>query len=352
MNRTPAAGGSRLLHLLCVLWLADAYVATRHAVANCEAGGYDIHTIADYKKTTRQKVYLFYAVKDEVIQVRMNTLDQARMDNLGEKIAPAIGEGPVQVRFRSSLCVVNDGWQLDPAYTGDFYSSKFPYRIHISSCPGLASRIPSEGYLIADVDKRTVQLPFGELAVAPLKVVDDEITRDVEADLAKRSFDVETYDFASTGPWAPPTGRIPKERIVSRKITATRVGDGAASLLMVIASLRIDRVRELFQPYEQESLRESVRDGDKVDFPVIYFKHPAHRAAYFVGDGSWCSSSNFTPYKDTSVGAVGEFNRFRISRALDFDGDGGVDVLHINDAFAYSVDRKGHIEVIDTTFGC
>lgn len=338
MTRVPSRRALLVRLLVCLLVAGEASVATRSLLADC--GGFTINTVAPYKKPARERAYLFYAVKDGVLLARMNAID--------EHLAPTVGGGPVRMRYRGGVCVVDGGWQVDPSYRmGDPYSCELPYRLSLATCPGLAAHVPAKGFLIANLDERTVQLPLRELPVTRVTAVDERIAREVDADLAQRSFDIETYSWV-TGPWHAPAGRIPKDRIVGRKITALQVG----GVSMVIASLRIDRALELYPPYGRDELRGSVRAEDKVDFPVIYFTHPAHRTTYFVGDGSHCSSANFKRYEDASVGAVGELNRFEISRALDLDGDGIVDVLHINESFAFSIDRKGHVEAIDLTFDC
>ncbi len=309
--------------------------------ANCEAGGYTIHTTATYKPTDKKKIFLLYELKEaNRIFAQLNGIDGSEVVEL-----MASGKAPLTVRLGSSSCVVKDGWQIDPNYKSDDpYSSEFPYRIPLNSCSHIQARIPKAGYLLFDAVHHVITLP-AELAIEPGANLSEDLTAKIFKDLNSRELYLLTFPQWGSNGVEDRKGRVASEMILGRTIQSTQVGRGASVFKIVIVSLSLKGVS---QTYPKEMLPDQLKDNPNapIEFPVIYFV-PQSQVPRFIGDGSACSYVKLQQDQGNA-----SFDRFRVTKAFDLNLDGAADLLEINGSFTYWITTTGDPLVIHYGSGC
>lgn len=325
------------------------------ALANCEAGAYTIHTVANYKATSiNSEIYMIYKVESGTLQAKMNAID---VDKVRLKSLP----NPLTLKFGNETCALSAHFFLDPSYAADDpYSSEYPLRLNLNGCAELVAKAANKAYLRFDVAKKTLELakilPINSLAPESTRI--KEIEKEIKKDALSRKF----FLFRPLETSKNETGQRPlkKEDIINFRMEAVEVGRGPDAFVMAIGILGIKEIKSSFVLDKGEmsvedynaSLEANRLKNEKADFPTIYFKAPTHSNFTFIGDGSICSYAKFQKYPAPVNGAEGSFDRFHISNAFDLNGDSRVDVLEINSRFVYRLLSNGIPEVIDYGQGC
>jgi hypothetical protein len=315
--------------------------------ANCEAGGYAIHTIAQYKKPDPKRVFLLYR-REESGKILAQTAAT-------EEALTAIA-GPLRMDSGTTSCTtISSGIWLDSKFVpGDPYSAEHPYHFSLEECDALREQIPGTGYLLLDTVAKAIRFPR-EMHVdeSPAPAAERKKIADfVRQDLGNRVLYLFTYGREAYS-------RIEPGVIDGSRAEVTTIGRGDHRLVVHVELLRLTVRSALIgehratdaQTQREEDLRYGIASG-KADFPVLYFKHPSRRDPMFIGDGSLCSYVQYQRYPEPQAGAEGSFDRFRITRAFDFDLDGTADLIEVNDRFAYWLDASGVPEVIHYGLGC
>ncbi len=123
------------------------------AFANCEAGGYSIHTVAKYaaQDSLEASVMLFRMEKSLVKAATGSLMQETTMKTLKGV--------PFTVNLGAEKCVVNEGWKTDPAYNPESPEPDLnPFWLDLSSCPKLVKAIDGGGYLFLNSALKTVKL--------------------------------------------------------------------------------------------------------------------------------------------------------------------------------------------------
>jgi hypothetical protein len=329
--------------LLFASLIAATSIANNAAADSCGIGAYQIHTIAPYKKPDPKRVFLLYH-RGESGEILAETTATEEAD-------PRAITEPIRIEFGPAACTAPSGLSPAPkSVSDDPHSSRVPYRFSVQDCATLAHEIPDRGYLLLDTVTRTVRFPRQiQIDESPAPASEQErIAAFVKEDLESRIL------YLSTGD-GPALGRISPDMIDGRRADDTTIGRGRHRLVVHVELLRIKGLSSalLGGAFDELSRSERFRiTSGKADFPVLYFKHPSRSNPMFIGDGSMCSYDQYEKYPEPQAGAEGSFDRFRITRAFDFDLDGTVDVLEVNDRFAYWLDASGVPEVIHYGLGC
>ena len=325
---------------------------THRSHANCEAGSYNIHTIALYKKLDPKETFFLYQVPAS--------------GNVLANINPQDGENPilklageVGLQFGKESCNTKIVASADPITDeSDPDLQSFGYSLSTQTCGSFQSAIPSHGYFSLDTVSRKARFPK-EMKIndASLSAVDrDAIEKFITKDLKTRSLFL-LHEFSAEPSQGQGVGKISPEMIDHIRFEQTTFGSGNNQSVLTVAILRIKGLKSAYQgsdtsDYTQELRKSLELKSGKADFPVIYYKPAGHTEPLFIGDGSTCSYVRFEKYPAPVQGAEGAFDRFVPSKAFDMDHDGALDILEINKRFAYRFKRDGKPEVISFGSGC
>lgn len=184
-------------------------------------------------------------------------------------------------------------------------------------------------------------------------------------------------------PGSSPDKMIEKSDIInldSFPVHETKVG---SNFSVLTAELYVKNLEKYFKDEGYAYYGKQYQNFEKlkVGYPVLFFASAGSLA--YAGDGSHCSSvpviyrnmdivnreqklidPKFTPerggiaekdqYPKDKAGLhdLGVLDRFKVTNAFDLDGDGKVDVIEINERFAYRLLPGLKFEVINFGMGC
>ena len=324
---------SRALTLLCLM------LAAAPAFANCEVGGYLIHTVAEYKTCEPQRFVLPYWKE---------SASRLGFAETGIRCDHSALRGPkLSLSHGNQICSRTAYSQVD-RYKAP---NDIEYRLDAPRCGALLENLPSHGYAFLDATQRTLRftdaLPIGilELDASDRAALEAEI----EAQLPGLTL------YAESGILGQMLrGRIEPGDIASTQIETMTVGFGQRPFVMAIAVLTLRNLDRLYGGLEwlPADLAPRLRINT-IEYPVIFFR-PSSGSARYVGDGSSCASTRAfrgDPQPETTP-QLGAVERFRITGAFDSNDDGAPDVLEVNDRFAYLLEPDGRLFVVRFGLGC
>lgn len=322
------------------------FIPAPSAFANCEAGAYTIHTVAEYKKPQADRIFMLYRISESSkLDARLTALDTHSF------VWTTGNRDPITIRYGSrEECRLKSGWILDPKFNPDDpYSSENPYRLDLSSCKPLMEKFPRIGYLVFNKSKNTLSIPQ-EL---PIRLeVKEGVPSQLKSQAVKDARSRELHLFAQPA-WngqstSDPKSRILPSRVIDDRVQSIEIGERTSAFRLLIVSLLLKQVGE---SYPTELLPSELKENPAatLEFPVIYFSHPKNPKPEFVGDGADCS---YAKLEDSGIQGRKSFDRFRATRAFDLDLDGIVDILEINERFAYEIAPGKNPLVINYGQGC
>jgi hypothetical protein len=320
--------------------------------ANCEGGGYSIHTVATYAKPDPSRILFLYERKgDGTVRAKLGALEQT------EEFKRLAGKWKA-VYGRESCASASS--TVDPSYKeDDSYAVEHPFILDTKKCESIWKNVPRRGYFLLNEQDRTIRFPR-EMKVERSGPVNSQkvvIKKAIDRDLATRKLHLYTY-----GSEAEARGPITPAMIAGKRFEWTTVGTGSKTFTVAIAVLQVKGVKNAYFPSATDApetenaeliqyrKRYEIPSG-VADFPVIYFRNEG-KDPKFVGDGSLCSYVNYKKYPSPQSGSEGSFDRFSITRAFDLDHDDRVDLLEVNEQFTYRIRADGALEVVNLGMGC
>lgn len=321
------------------------------AFANCEAGGYMIHTLATYKKADHQ---VFAILADN--KITLNAIDdttELRNQIVGEYLAKKSGKACGKTNIEISGLDVYDGPQL-ALKSGD------------------CAKITSKSGIYILIDKKEKQVLLG----SPVSI---------EGPTLRPEWAARTKSLLSTTnlPGSSPEKMIHKSDILNLNSFPVHETSLGKSFSVLTAELHVKNVEKYFKDegYAYYGKQYMNFEKVKVGYPVLFFASAGSLA--YAGDGSHCSSvpvmyrnmdlvnreqklrdpkfkperggiaePNQFPKDSSGLYDLGVLERFNVTNAFDLDGDGKVDVIEINERFAYRLLPGLKFEVINFGMGC
>lgn len=295
------------------------------AFANCEAGAYMIHTVAEYKPTGTGTPTLKYIIEKDIFKVRIPT-------NAGGKpISRRTLQTLTQVYLDNSSCKLGKA-----AFNKDemaLYQVHFP----IGTCKELSNKVPPKGFLVVDLKQRWLKIAH-QLEVKAggtgLPANETAMTKEVMTGKIIPSRDL--GGKATSG-----ARKLAKEDISQTRFEYTTVGN----FQMAVMILTIINTKPYFPDLENFGVE---LKGRSIEFPVIFFIENG-KSPRFVADGSNCADVKIAQARTETPLAP---DRFKLSSAYDLNGDLSPDIIEVNDAFDYELAKGGKLWVIDFQQGC
>lgn len=317
-----------------------ALLSALPALANCEAGGYMIHTVAEYGKPGPGLELMTYELKGDTLTAKPGATfeEQARATFREAKAA--------KLSLGKELCTPKTAWK----YAEDQESTTPEigvYSLDLSPCKGFAARLAARGYLTVKPSDGTAT--FGKkLEVKDAKAdTHAELRKFAAADARKRKLERPGRLFEGKMGWESGENvPLKPEDIKGSESRVVEIG----GFRMITEVLHLSPLPPL--PKEQKEVTESssaplaAGSGKLVTYPVLYFTAPMAKEPRYIGDGSYCSSN---------IGIKGDPSdkgKFTVTNAFDFDFDGNPDLLEVNERFAYWLDDKGVPLVVNYGQGC
>ncbi len=317
------------------------------ASGNCEVGGYMIHTLAEYKPFEPTRVVLpYWKEGGGRIGLAPNYVDAAE--------GTALASPALQLEHAGAVCA-------KPTYTMvERYRAPhdIQHRLDTVGCDDLLEDLPTHGYAFLDTTKLTMSfadaLPIGAVQIT------EEDRDSLEAEIGAWLPQLPLY--AESGPGrGEGRGRIDASHIRGMRLELTTVGLGPRPFTLAIAVLELEGADELYDlSYFGTRLPARLRAGDRLEYPVIFFRRPGGAPTY-AGDGSWCASvdvadllgrGGHSPSNRDGDSLLGAVERFRLTGAFDANGDGAPDVLEVNGLVAYLLQPDGRFFVVRYAAGC
>jgi hypothetical protein len=336
-----------------VVFFATAALFVSPSVdANCEGGGYSIHTVATYAKPDPTRIlFLYERQPDGLVRAKLGALEQT------EEFKRFAGKWKVIYGGENCASVPS---KVDPGYQErDSNAVERPFILDTKKCESIRKNAPVRGYFLLNEQNRTIRFPR-EMKVdrsGPAASEKMEMEKAIDRDLATRKLHLYTYGSESEA-----RGPITPAMIAGKRFEWTTVGAGSKAFDVAIAVLQLKGVKSAYFPSPTDAeeagnpatrtdrKRYDIPSG-KADFPVIYFRS-AGKDPKFVGDGSLCSYVNYKKYPAPQSGSEGSFDRFSITRAFDLDHDEGIDLLEVNEQVTYRIRDGGALEVVNVGMGC
>ena len=315
-----------------LLGLLPALLLSSPADANCEAGGYQMHTVAEYGSGDPDTNFLLYRHDAEKGQLRLQRTASGGGD-LFDSAAPR----SVTLLRGDTRCTLEAADEGGVAQKTEEEGQELV--VPLNGCADFAKGIPASGYLQVRLSQNHWLLPT-EL---PLK--SDASARPAPAHAAE----IRQVALRQLGRWlhGEPMGSraIAEADILNLDqpdITHTTAGEGFTLWAM---RYRITHLAEL-----RSGLNIPTPVPPVVGFPVVFLQR-GEAAPVFIGDGSWCALA--VGYPVPRPGAdIPEVERFTLTKAFDLDGDGLPEVFELNSAFAYHLAEDGKLWVFHYGEGC
>jgi hypothetical protein len=284
--------------------------------ANCEAGGYTIHTIAEYKKYEAKRVPIVYVKQGQWLDVDLNAIDVG---------APFDGAPVRTLTHRGGSCALG--------------SVKIPLsgRLKLGSCAEFAKALPQRAYAFFDTTKGIVDFP-DELPLAEA-LPQERSQAEAAAEALLPQLTLHANNFMEEKPGGDDV--LDLLRAKARRFEHAAAGGLPPRFLLSTMVLTLPHA------YRYYSYATDAKPHD-FDFPVLFLTLGNAKMFYF-GDGSECAFSRTSSQRTAKN--LGPTDRFKLTGAYDFDGDGLPDVIEINRAVAYLIEN-GTLKVIDYTQGC
>jgi hypothetical protein len=300
--------------------------------ANCESGGYIIHTVAEYGVPEGLSFYPYTYIKG-VLNLNFS-LSSKDSNNIVNHINANLDnpEKFVRVRHRQEECRLRLQNKIEIISGGiSYYNETSSFSLCLKNDQTIAER----GYARYDYKKQVLTLP------SSLTIKTVEYDRSEEQVIVQKIFDLRLKGDESL------ESRITRDDVSKIDFFSTRVGSGDDALEVITVVLNLINIERIFssQIMSSDKLREK-----SAQFPVIFFKRKGETPKY-VADGSWCASYRLMQKVERNVQSLGPVERFEIQSAYDFDNDGSADILVIN-RVAYLLMKNGTIKVIDYPRGC
>ncbi len=324
---------------LIIIFIIAVSVSNSHA--NCEAGAYIVHTIAEYPDSDDSyRFFEFETGGDHSGSFALKGRDQ------GEKSIPDIHQILITKddtpRFR--LIHGKDQCTLDVNPGHVIYKpTEEPFEeflLQFQPCFKNIDLIPKRGYTRLDLGTRTVQIP-DELPInieEPSVPHKKAIRNHIMDNLTKLNLNMDSYSEA-TIKWAD---------VRKVEFEYTLIGKRNGGFMVGIAVLHLKNLDRLLPEYAFP--KKSIR-GRMAMFPVIIFKR-GNEKPYYFGDGSWCAAYRLWSKVEKNLENLGPVERFKVTGAWDLDHDGIADIIEINDELAYYLSRNGRWLVVRDSPGC
>lgn len=318
------------------------FVFTNSAFANCEAGGYFIHTTAKYHTDVSMQVLKGLASEPKRVYGSGELMDSTPPEGEYKLVNSSLKCKSVTLKKKSFM---NSWDQQDFTYS-------------IANCPEMDDGLVH--YYFFDTLKRTIAVSKSlEITSKDTKNVNSKIELDAKKILETTSLSPES---PSDGPGEMTIDKKDIVNYVNFPFSHTHVGK---TFSMSIALLEIKNLQNYFKISRDPEIRKKYDDVLKLKtivFPVIYFTMNAK--TYYIGDGSYCSerpvrefveslmSEDSSSKKQTVNTSLGSIHTFAVTNAYDINNDGEPDVLQINNAFSYWIKENGELYVIEAEWAC
>ncbi len=317
----------------------------------CSDGGYWIHTPAKYKKPN-QEFYVIIHKKRLMLTTNYHGYSDSHLKSILRNY---------DLFYNGAKCgkatIKKDGF--------DFYGND-AYGIDRNGCDKL--KISERTYAHINTQK-------GIMKVGQKLSISNEINTSNKKkeirEIIKKTKLWSNKDFGIVG-------RIQDKDIQNFESFPIKKVSVGKNFSMYIANLHIKNLGKYFggRGYANYGKEYERVEGVKVEYPVLFFEH-GDKISY-AGDASACSgwtvfdkyagvvnrrmhakNPKYKPsygrvsptvrYPKDSEGLnnLGLLEKFKITDAFDLDGDGVVDILVINQKFAFSIGKNGELEVID-----
>lgn len=320
-----------------LLFAAALALAAPPAFGNCEAGGYWIHTLAEYKPYEAHRVVLpYWKESRERIALDSNGIDHQDAQYLDSLRSPELLLAHANLRCAGTTFSLRER-----------YVEPHELRLDAPRCEALLENLPSHGYGLLDTTKHTLR--FTDALPIGLVELDHADRAALEAEVTARIPELTLY--AET---AGQNGeRIEANDVVLSRVETTTVGFAPRPFVMAVAVLTLRNLDRLYPSIEWDAELGTKLRGRTIEYPVIFFRSSAGELRY-VGDGSSCAtypvaSAASRPDPPRLLGAI---ERFRLTGAFDTNGDGAPDLLEVNDRFTYLLEPDGRLLVVRVGLGC
>jgi len=335
--------------------------------ANCEAGGYSIHTVAKYKKPNPSKVFLIN--NDDGLY--LNALDSEKKYTI---------EGEYKITNLKGSC---NAITLKNSSDSIIEMNFLKYTIVAKDCKN--TNLLKNLYMELNTVTNTIRVGKKLKISKKNKIVKHKALQNNATQIIKKMIlnkKLASFDY---GYEKPRNHHIIKKKDVINygqyKFRHTQVGKGNKPFIMSIAELKVDKIGKYFISGEDKDILKKSSDfiNRYVRFPVIFFTRAG--TTDYIGDGADCSSSPVgrldqafvnwkhlnkdlsnknqdkkikTKYRKDSKGRfnIGLIEYFEISNAFDLNDDGIPDIIEINGEFAYLLKPNGEFIVINYGMGC
>ena len=311
--------------------------------ANCEAGGYFIHTKATYHK-------------DSNIHFLKGGRDPKRVSSAFETMYTPLPAG----KYKISNLLKCDSINIKVIKTDD---EREPEKYSIEGCAEIDSSL--KYFYQIDAAKKTIIIGKALAVKSNLEHNVSIIEKNIKSTLDKTTISADTIDPDFPNPEAKKIDRKDILNLPDYRFNHTQVGK---SFIMSIALLEIQNLSKYYNLYDMpyaiktpaEKIKmESAFSKMTASFPVIYFTK--NEKTEFLGDGSWCSSKAvndlmfnlFVIDKPSQPRTkLGDIYSYKITDAYDLNGDGEPDIITINDVVSYWLKDMNSLLVIESQYGC
>ena len=360
--------------LFVLLPLSLSLINLSTAWANCEAGGYSIHTIAEYRSSNRLGTfYYFYKQKGKN---HINVFNTVVGDSQGVS-PPNFRQDDIRVYLGKTHCTLNKSItaKIETTHVKDVYDAmRRETKIFFDGCESFFSRLSNNGYIVINDTSNKIYLPQAldiNTDLKPTKSEISEITKDIKDRIKQKKL---------------VQGRISNKNVKKITVTKTTVGNVNPPFRMGVGILLLNNPFEVYPDMEGYRYygEEYMDFKDKLfEFPVLYFTSSENKFSY-IGDGESCGHvpmfyrniqkvnsemqakddkykpkrkgySQFKNIEDYPLGDkmfnLGPTDRFTITGAFDLTGDGYPNIIRVNERFVYSILEDEKIIVINYGMG-
>jgi len=313
---------------------------SHYSYANCEAGGYGIHTKATYAGSAPERTYFVYTIENGQMGPYEYPLNHENI-KLSED---AMVGGYTLHQFQNKCSPVD----LTLSKNNDFKkqaAESVSFIWTLGQCEK-SLKIPKRGYLQINFLSKDIRVGK-KIAVGPEKATPEiAVSSKIEA-LVKDDIHKREINFIQK------TEKDAKIFAQDRDFNGIDYQKIGSDFWVVTAWVRIEKTMESWREIDQyafDQIKKSEKGMKAFDFPFLYF-YSKKGNLNWVGDGSSCVKAS--PYFDEkrkikkSFGVLlGYGIRFNVSNAFDMDGDEQPDLIEVNNNFTYELQKDGEIRVV------
>ena len=361
--------------LFVLLLLSASLIKLSTTWANCEAGGYSIHTIAEYRSSN--KLGTFYKFSKQEGKNHINIFNTVVGDSQGVS-PPSFKKDDIKIYLGTDHCTLNKNItaKIKTTRSKNEYDEIFrETKIFFDGCENFFSRLPKDGYIVTDGTSNKIYLPQAldiNTNLKPTKNEISEITKAIKNRINQKKL---------------AGGKISNKNVKTITVTKTTAGNANPPFRMGMGILLLDNPFEVYPNMEGYRYygEEYMDFKDKLfEFPVLYFTDSKNKFSY-IGDGESCGNvpifyrniekvnsemqAKDDKYKPKRAGGsqfknivdypledkrfnLGPTDRFTITGAFDLTGDEYPNIIKVNERFVYAILGDEKIIVINYGMGC